>query len=102
MSMVRERIIRKIESVEQALKVEESIETGYCSVIKENLEYWIAVEEDLIDSYKRLSEKYTKDVFSKLIQGSEKNLKILKSMLNDINKLLDERNERKLLLKSLE
>lgn len=46
-----------IEGLEQAAKVEETVKTGYCDTIEDNLTYWIASEEDIMDSYSRLAEK---------------------------------------------
>lgn len=54
--MERDRIIADIESFEQALRVEETIRTGYCHPIIESLLAWIAVEEDLVSSYGKLAE----------------------------------------------
>ncbi|HXQ92051.1 MAG TPA: hypothetical protein VN739_03530, partial [Nitrososphaerales archaeon] len=57
--MSRERVIVEIENLEQALKLEETVRTGYCDPIAENLVAWIAVEEDLVSSYEKLSKKYS-------------------------------------------
>lgn len=60
--MDRDRIIADIESFEQALRVEETIRSGYCHPIIESLLSWIAVEEDLVSSYGKLAEAgYARD-----------------------------------------
>ena len=55
--MTRERVIKDIRNLEDAAKIEETVKTGYCDTITENIEYWIAVEEDIVDSYTRLSKE---------------------------------------------
>ena len=50
------RIIKDIESIDQAIKAEENVEGGYHKTIDEYLTYWMAVEEDVVESYTRLAE----------------------------------------------
>ncbi len=50
----RERVIKDVETVEQAVKAEKDVESGYHGVIDENIAYWLAVEEDIVESYTKL------------------------------------------------
>jgi hypothetical protein len=49
------RIIADIRTMEEAGRVEETIKSGYVDTIIENLVSWIAVEEDLSESYEKFS-----------------------------------------------
>ncbi len=98
----RERIIKNIETVEQAVKAEKDVETGYHSVIEENISYWLAVEEDIIESYTKLiretdSEKI-RSTLSQIIEDSKNHVRILTSIRNNFTKIVaDEQRHAKLL-----
>ncbi|MDG6907023.1 MAG: hypothetical protein JRN20_14720 [Nitrososphaerota archaeon] len=86
--MSRERVIVEIETLGDALKVEETIRTGYCDAIAENLVQWIAVEEDLASSYQKISNKSADPLLKKsineLVAESRENITILNSMLKSV------------------
>jgi ferritin-like metal-binding protein YciE len=97
--MSRERIIVEIETLEQAEKVEETIKTGYCEPIAENLLAWIAAEEDIIDSYNKLSLKFAdraelKGAMEKLAEESKNNVVYLQRILDSIEELGAQRDRR--------
>jgi len=98
--MSRERVIVEIETLEQALKVEETVRTGYCDPIAENLAVWMAVEEDLSNSYEKLSVNYPqpeiKKALTDLHDESKNNIKELHELLKSIEhfgKMRDRRRE---------
>jgi len=98
----RERIIRDIETVDQAIKAEKDVETGYHGVIEENLTYWLAVEEDIIESYTKLAKQTDnrgiKDTLADIIKVSESHIRMLTSIRNSFTKIVnDERRHAKLL-----
>jgi len=104
--MVRERVIVEIQNLDQALKVEETIGTGYCEPIAENLRAWIAVEEDLIDSYEKLSEKFAenhevKKAMSMLYEESRNNIKIIQNIHDSIEGLVAARDRRREIVRGL-
>jgi len=103
--MSRERVIVEIEDLEQALKLEETVKTGYCDPIAENLLVWIAVEEDLASSYGKLTEKYsqqeTKDAMRELHNESKRNITKLHEILNSVEELGQARNRRRELIANL-
>jgi rubrerythrin len=96
--MSRERVILEIENLEQALKVEETIKTGYCDMIVDNVSQWIAVEEDLANSYRSLIEKSASEevrkTLAELEQDSRQNLTGLHSLLETIEEFSSARVRR--------
>ena len=103
--MGRERVIVEIENPDQALKLEETVKTGYCDPIAENLVAWIAVEEDLVSSYEKLSEKYPqqdiKNVMKELHEESKNNIIVLHEILKSIEQLGQARDQRRHLIEKL-
>jgi len=98
----RERIIIDIETVDQAVKAEKDVETGYHGVIEENLNYWLAVEEDIIESYTKLvkqtENKKIKTTLAGIIKDSENHIRILASIRKSFTKIMrDEQRHAKLL-----
>lgn len=98
----RERIIKDIETVDQAVKAEKDVESGYHGVIEENLSYWLAVEEDIVDSYTKLMKhsdnKKIKTTLSKIIEDSKNHIRILTSIKKSFNKIMsDEQRHAKML-----
>jgi hypothetical protein len=87
----RRRVIVEFETPVDARKVEESVKTGYVETSIENLVQWIAVEEDLSDTYGRLTAK-TKDpasreTFRELKEGSERTISDLTKLLRSLEEL---------------
>jgi hypothetical protein len=101
----RERVIVEIENLEQALKVEQTVRTGYCDPIAENLLAWIAVEEDLASSYQKLSQKYTeldaKELTDMLSTDSLNNVKILHALLKSVEEFGATRDRRQQMIERL-
>lgn len=98
----RERIIQDIQTVDQAIKAEKDVETGYHGVIEENLDYWLAVEEDIIDSYTKLTKqtdnKKIKLTLSKITEDSRNHVRILTSIRKSFTKIMnDEQRHAKML-----
>jgi len=98
----RERIIKNIETVDQAVKAEKDVEMGYHGVIEENISYWLAVEEDIVDSYTKLMKqtdsRKIKTTLTKIIEDSKNHIRILTSIKKSFNKIMtDEQRHAKLL-----
>jgi len=98
----RERIIRDIETVDQAIKAEKDVETGYHGVIEENLTYWLAVEEDIIESYTKLAKqtnsKKIKTTLAKITEDSKNHVRMLTSIKKSFTKIMsDEQRHGKML-----
>jgi rubrerythrin len=98
----RERIIQDIVTVDQAVKAEKDVESGYHGVIEENLTYWLAVEEDIIESYTKLAKqtdsKKIKTTLAKIIEDSKNHIRILTSIRKSFTKIInDEQRHAKLL-----
>jgi hypothetical protein len=103
--MSRERIIVEIETLGQALKVEQTIRTGYCEPIAENILQWIAAEEDLSNSYQKIAEKSVfreikKDLIG-LEEESHNNIALLHSILQSIEQFSAARSRREELIERL-
>jgi len=62
----RERVLVEFEGAKEAKKVEESVKTGYVETAIESLIQWMAVEDDLADSYEELA-KNAKDPASQKV-----------------------------------
>jgi len=101
----RERIIKDIQTVDQAIKAEKDVEIGYHGVIDENIAYWLAVEEDIIESYTKLlkqtDNKQIKTTLTRLIGDSENHVRILTSIKKSFNKIMNDEQRHAQLLESL-
>ncbi|HKM51168.1 MAG TPA: hypothetical protein VJZ75_08320 [Candidatus Bathyarchaeia archaeon] len=101
----RERIINDIETVDQAVKAEKDVEIGYHGVVDENITYWLAVEEDIIESYNKLlketDNKKIKTVLTRIISDSENHVRILTSIKKSFNKIMRDEQRHAELLESL-
>ena len=98
----RQRIIKDIETLDQAVKAEQDVEVGYHGVIEENLTHWIAVEEDIIESYTKLADqsdnKKIKSTLTKIVDDSKNHVRILNSIQKSFAKIMtDEQRHAKLL-----
>ncbi|MDG6933837.1 MAG: hypothetical protein JRN68_03995 [Nitrososphaerota archaeon] len=73
--MKRPRLIADINNLEQAERVETTIKTGYSEPILAYLTQWIAVEEDLANSYEKmgstLASSESGEVAKKLAEDSK-------------------------------
>ncbi len=83
------RVINDIKTLDQAIKVEQDVESGYYTVIHENVSYWIAVEEDVIESYSKLMETSPGTELLKTLQEIVEDSKKHMSMLSHISSTLD-------------
>jgi len=83
------RVIRDIQTLDQAIKVEQDVESGYYSVIHENVSYWIAVEEDVIESYSKLMETSPGTELMKTLTEIVEDSKKHRGMLSHISSTLD-------------
>jgi rubrerythrin len=98
----RERIIQDIVTADQAVKAEKDVESGYHGVIEENLTYWLAVEEDIIESYTKLAKqtdsKKMKTTLASIIEDSKNHIRTLTSIRKSFTKIMnDEQRHAKLL-----
>lgn len=87
-----QRIIPDIESLDQAVKIVRDAESAYHRAIEENISYWWAVEEDLIDSYTKLINKTedekVKSTISEIISDLRNHIEVLESMRESFKKML--------------
>jgi len=101
----RERIIKDIETVDQAIKAEKDVEIGYHGVIDENIAYWLAVEEDIVESYTKLlkqtDSKKIKATLSRIIEDSKNHIRILTSIKKSFTKIMTDEKRHAELLESL-
>lgn len=88
---LKERIIHGIANLSQALKVERDVLSAYQMVAEENLSYWLAVEEDMVDSYNKLlkqtNEERTKSTLTKIIEDSRNHIEALESIRESFRKI---------------
>lgn len=86
------RVIRDIESLDQAIKIVKDVESGYHAAIEENISYWWAVDEDIIESYVKLMNKSgdqkVKSTLSKIIPDLRDHIEVLESMRESFKKML--------------
>jgi len=96
--MTRTRLLKEINSTEDARKVEETVKTGYAETTIENLTHWLAAEEDLVDSYGHLADSTDdakkKTAFRKLQAESKANIARLAELLKSLEELDRARTER--------
>ena len=98
----RERIIKDIETLDQAVKAEKDVEAGYHGVIDENVSYWLAVEQDIIDSYTKLAnkseDKKVKSTLTGIVEDSKNHILMLTTIRKTFDKIMaDEQRHAKLL-----
>ena len=85
-----ERIVPNIEDLDQAIKVERDVLSGYQRVIEENIAYWIAVEEDIVESYTQMaagSEGKVRDVLKRLVEDAKEQIEVLGSIRENFRKI---------------
>jgi DNA-binding Lrp family transcriptional regulator len=86
------RIIPHIESLGEAVRVVRDVESGYHSLIEENISYWWAVEEDIIDSYTKLinraDDEKVRSALSEIIPDLRAHIEVLESMRESFKKIL--------------
>jgi rubrerythrin len=101
----RERIIKDVETFDQAVKAEKDVESGYHGVIDENISYWLAVEEDIIESYTKLAKKSRnrkiKTTLNKIIADSKNHIRMLTSIRKAFNKIMTDEHRHAALLQEL-
>jgi hypothetical protein len=103
--MSRERVIVDIETLEQALKVEQTIRTGYTNPMAENIVQWIAVEEDLANSYHKIAarsdSRQLMEALRELEEESRHNITLLQPVLESLERFAEERIRREKLIEHL-
>lgn len=96
--MKRDRMIVEIETMEQARRVEETVKSGYSEVIIESLVQWLAVEEDLVSSYERLSRDLPdaagREAAARLCDKSRKEIVALTGFLAEFEEIDKDRQKR--------
>ena len=101
----RERIIRDIETVDQAIKAEKDVEVGYHNAIEENVLLWLATEEDIIESYTKLIKKSDSSkidaTLSKIIEDSKKHITMLTSIRKSFDKIVSDEHRHAKMLEGL-
>ena len=100
--MSRPRVIKQIETFDDAVKAERDVESGYDRVIDEHITFWIAVEEDIVDSYSKLIAKTEnpkiRSILSYIVADSRRHAEILRSVAETFRKImLDEEKHARLI-----
>jgi len=98
----RPRVIKQIETFDDAVKAERDVESGYDRVIDEHITYWIAVEEDIVDSYSKLmaNTEYPKirTTLRNIVADSRRHAEMLRSVAETFRKImLDEEKHARLI-----
>jgi rubrerythrin len=98
----RERILKEIDTLDQAVKAEKDVESGYHGVIDENITYWLAVEQDIVESYTKLAkgieDKKAKTTLTGIVEDSKKHIRMLTSIRKSFDTIMaDEHRHTKLL-----
>jgi hypothetical protein len=86
-----ERIVASIENLDQAAKVEKDVLSAYQRVIEENISYWMAVEEDIVDSYTKMADRTDsvrlKTTLNRLVEDSRAHIEVLGSIRENFRKI---------------
>ncbi len=102
---LHERIISSIENLEEAIKVEKDVLSGYQRVIEENISYWEAVEEDLVDSYSKMIDRTenekVKATLNQIVQDSKNHIEALGSIRQSFRKVLSDEQRHAQLLQGI-
>lgn len=100
--MSRPRVIKQIETFDDAVKAERDVESGYDRVIDEHITYWIAVEEDIVDSYSKLiaqtENPKIRATLGQIVADSRRHADMLRSVAETFRKImLDEEKHARLI-----
>ena len=100
--MSRPRVIKQIETFDDAVKAERDVESGYDRVIYEHITYWIAVEEDIVDSYSKLiaqtENPKIRATLGQIVADSRRHADMLRSVAETFRKImLDEEKHARLI-----
>jgi Mg2+ and Co2+ transporter CorA len=101
----RARVIQEIETVEQGIKVELDVESGFYKILNDHITYWIAVEEDIVDSYARLLERSEGEVKSNLaqiVEGTKNHIRSLESIKQSLSTIVSDTQQFAKLLQNLQ
>ena len=98
-------MIQEIETVEQAIKAEKDVEIGYHHAIEEHVLFWLATEEDIIESYTKLM-KNTKSqkirtTLTKIIDDSKKHVLKLTSIRKSFASIASDEQQHAKMLQDL-
>jgi DNA-binding transcriptional MerR regulator len=89
---LQQRIIPDVENLDTAMKIVRDVELAYHRTIEENISYWWAVEEDIIESYTKLmnqtDDERVKATLSKIIPDLKSHVEVLESMRENFKKIL--------------
>jgi len=101
----RERVIQEIETVEQGIKVELDVQSGFYKILNDHITYWIAVEEDVVDSYTRLLENTregeVKSNLAQIVEGTKKHIRTLESIKQSLTTIMSDTQQYAKLLQNL-
>jgi len=101
----RERVIQEIETVEQGIKVELDVQSGFYKILNDHITYWIAVEEDVVDSYTRLLENTregeVKSNLAQIIEGTKNHIRSLESIKQSLSTIVSDTQQFAKLLQNL-
>jgi bacterioferritin (cytochrome b1) len=89
---LKERIIHGIENLSQAVKIESDVFAGYQRIVEENISYWLAVEEDMVESYTKMlneaRDDKTRSTLSEIVRDSKDHIEALESIRENFKKIL--------------
>jgi ferritin-like metal-binding protein YciE len=89
---LQQRIIPDVENLDTAMKIVRDVELAYHRTIEENISYWWAVEEDIIESYTKLmnqtDNERVKATLSKIIPDLKRHVEVLESMRESFKGIL--------------
>ena len=101
----RERVIREIENVDEAIKAEKDVEVGYHNAIEEHVLLWLATEEDIIESYSKLvknsENRKIKTTLTKIIEDSKNHILMLNSIRKRFDKIASDEHRHAKMLEDL-
>ena len=101
----RERVIRDIETVDEAIKAEKDVEVGYHNAIEEHILLWLATEEDIIESYSKLMKKSESrkinTTLTKIIDDSKNHILMLTSIRKSFDKIASDEHRHAKMLEDL-
>lgn len=89
---LQERIITCIDNLPQAIKVQRDVIAGYHKILEDNLSYWLAVEDDIVNSLNSLMKRAENDRVSKALSSITKDtrddIEALESTRENLRKIL--------------
>ena len=85
--------------------MELDVESGFYKILNDHITYWIAVEEDVVDSYTSLLERSEGEVktnLAQIVEGTKNHIRSLESIKQSLSDIVSDTQQFAKLLQNLQ